>query len=676
MNLFRSSPWPRRGIVGLAKASAVTFVLALSACGGGDDGIGVDGAMPVQDARSARTSVAIEPVGPSCVTGGAAISAGVDSNNNAVLDAAEVTSVSYVCNGANGIAGAAGAAGVPGAAGPAGAAGALGLAGVSTLVHMQSEPSGAQCAVGGTKITAGHDTNGNATLDASEVSATSYVCGGAPGAAGATGATGAPGAAGANGLDSLTSVNAELAGVNCTTGGVRVVSGVDSNRDNVLQLSEVTSTQYVCTGAQGAQGSPGAAGATGAAGLSVLVATVSEAVGANCSYGGTRITSGQDANANNVLDGGEVAATSYVCNGAGVTWIGVSSASVQASRNTGYAAQSASRVTVTLPASPTVADIVRVTGMGSGGWQIGQNAGQSILTQAISTALATTPAGINWTVRDSTRFWISIASSDDGSMLVAADYGGQLYTSTDSGVTWTARDSNRNWQAVASSADGSKLLAAPYSGQLYTSTDSGVTWTARDSNRGWQSVASSADGSKLVAAAYGGQLYTSPDSGASWIARESVRSWLSVASSADGSKLVAVAINEQVYTSTDTGVNWTPRDTARNWYGVASSADGGKLVAVDSGGQVYTSTDSGITWTARESGRSWRSVASSADGSKLFAGVAGGRLYTSVGGTTTPGTTGWLRGGQYDAVELQFVGNGLFIPLSFTSGSVAGIVGN
>jgi hypothetical protein len=47
--------------------------------------------------------------------------------------------------------------------------------------------------------------------------------------------------------------------------------------------------------------------------------------------------------------------------------------------------------------------------------------------------------------------------------------GGKIYTSTDSGVTWTPRDSSRNWWAVASSADGSKLVAVVDGGQIYTS---------------------------------------------------------------------------------------------------------------------------------------------------------------------------------------------------------------
>jgi alpha-tubulin suppressor-like RCC1 family protein len=46
-----------------------------------------------------------------------------------------------------------------------------------------------------------------------------------------------------------------------------------------------------------------------------LVATATEGPGANCIYGGKKITSGLDANGNGTLDTAEVQATSYVCNG-------------------------------------------------------------------------------------------------------------------------------------------------------------------------------------------------------------------------------------------------------------------------------------------------------------------------------------------------------------------------
>ncbi|MET0335842.1 MAG: hypothetical protein ABW190_16360, partial [Rhizobacter sp.] len=125
-------------------------------------------------------------------------------------------------------------------------------------------------------------------------------------------------------------------------------------------------------------------------------------------------------------------------------------------------------------------------------------------------------------------------------------------------------------------------------------------------------------------------------------------------------------------------VTWTARSIVNGWISVATSADGTRLVAAEGGTSLYTSTDSGVTWTARatDANRYWEFVASSADGHKLVGAVMlGGQLHTSTGATTNVGTTGWLRGEQYDAIELQYVGNGVFIPLSYTNSSNSGIIG-
>ena len=115
--------------------------------------------------------------------------------------------------------------------------------------------------------------------------------------------------------------------------------------------------------------------------------------------------------------------------------------------------------------------------------------------------------------------WVSVASSADGTKLVAAAGNGWsggpglIYTSTDSGATWTLSNApNAYWASVASSADGTKLVAAAGSwwsgapGLIYTSTDSGAMWAAGDSpiDR-WAAVEASGDGNRMVAAsAYGG----------------------------------------------------------------------------------------------------------------------------------------------------------------------------
>ena len=61
---------------------------------------------------------------------------------------------------------------------------------------------------------------------------------------------------------------------------------------------------------------------------------------------------------------------------------------------------------------------------------------------------------------------------------------------------------------------------------------------------------------------------------------------------------------------------------------------------------------------------SWTGVASSADGSKLVLVANGNQIYTSSQGSTTAGTAGYLRGTRLTAIELEYVGNGIFIPLS------------
>jgi photosystem II stability/assembly factor-like uncharacterized protein len=565
------------------------------------------------------------------------------------------------------------------------------------------EPPGANCANGGSRIESGIDANNNGVLDSFEVTGVQYACNGVPGANGSTGATGATGATGNAGLTSLVRIDAEAPGANCANGGSKVTAGPDANGNGVLENGEVSSTSYVCSGAAGANGSNGANGTNGSNGRNSLMAIANEGAGANCTYGGKKVTSGLDANGNGVLDAGEVTGTDYLCNGApspGLNWVNVTGTSHAMAANTGYLANHGSaQVTLTLPASPAIGDTVSVTGVGFGGWKIAQNAGQFITARNLTHDLAagavwnasgisgnwtgvassadgnklvaavftgqlytSTDAGATWTARESTRQWVAVASSADGSKLVASVSGGQLYTSTDSGATWTARESNRSWISVASSADGTRLVALVDGGQIYTSTDSGVNWTARESNRSWISVASSADGSKLVAAvSAGGQLYTSTDSGANWTARDANRTWRSVASSADGVRLVAVEDGGQIYTSADSGLNWTARESNRSWFAVASATDGSKLVAVDSGGRIYTSTDSGLNWTARESSRFWRGVTSSSDGSKLFAIVSVGQVHASIGGRTTVGAAGFVSGTLYDALTLQYVGGGEFI---------------
>lgn len=388
----------------------------------------------------------------------------------------------------------------------------------------------------------------------------------------------------------------------------------------------------------------------------------------------------------------------------------VVTANTQMTGNNGYIANGSGLITLTLPvsASLSIGDTVRVNGVGASGWKIAQRASQAILINSLKISnqsgvwvprdsarswwsVASSADGVklaaadssgylytsidsgrSWIARDSVRTWWSVASSSDGVKLAACDAGGLIYTSTNSGLTWTGQTNSLSlfWQCVCSSADGAKLAACAFNAGIYTSTNSGVTWIARDASRQWNGIASSADGTKLVACVSNGQIYTSTDSGVTWAPRETNREWTAVASSADGVKLVACVVNGQIYTSTDSGLTWTPRGISRAWQSLASSADGTKLAACAYGDEeIYTSSDSGITWTLSASGQYWDRIASSADGTKLVACTYGNQIYTydsvaSSLASTIVGTAGYISGGQNTALELQYVGNDTFVPLS------------
>jgi hypothetical protein len=215
-----------------------------------------------------------------------------------------------------------------------------------------------------------------------------------------------------------------------------------------------------------------------------------------------------------------------------------------------------------------------------------------------------TNAGATWTSNTNVPSLGFFACSADGRKWIASAGSGGIYTSTNSGATWTSNNvPNGFWLCVASSADGTKLVAAEatnlatYISHIYVSRDSGNTWILTSApGLTWDSISTSADGKKLVASAAltaytSPAIYRSTDSGTSWVpASVPGNTWSSVASSADGNKLVAAARYEPLYVSTNAGEIWSLADSPSvGWQGVASSADGNKLVAIDESGGIWTS---------------------------------------------------------------------------------------
>lgn len=280
--------------------------------------------------------------------------------------------ISISAQGVTGPRGPAGSQGIPGPAGPPGVQGPQGVPGVDgadganglqALVVTSPEPAGANCATGGIKIEIGFDSDHSGVLDTTEMNQllTSYTCNGQQGPQGAEGAQGPQGPeglqgpAGARGPEGLQGIQGpqgfvgpgglsamvvstvEPTGLNCATGGVKLESGLDANRNGILDHAEIdaTLTRYVCNGAQGPQGvegpegpigpqgvagpqgPPGVAGPRGVQGYSSVAATSVEAAGPNCATGGVKLQFGLDTNGDVTLSAGEVneALTRYVCNG-------------------------------------------------------------------------------------------------------------------------------------------------------------------------------------------------------------------------------------------------------------------------------------------------------------------------------------------------------------------------
>ncbi len=427
----------------------------------------------------------------------------------------------------------------------------------------------------------------------------------------------------------------------------------------------------------------------------------------------------------NIVFAGNVSATNFTGAGHGLTnvpgaffWVTPSTTNVQIDPNVGYiATNNNSPLILLLPSSPSPGDVYKIAGVGSGGWVIAQNANQSIIAGNLSDAV-----GQSWTATGPLADWSAIASSADGTKLAATINNYYIYTSTNSGATWTEQigSGNRYWSSIASSSDGTKLVAAVgytiynanQTGEIYVSVNSGVTWTPVTSgNLAWSSVASSANGSILVAAVRSGAIYTSTNSGSTWNAVSgtsgyqwnsvacsydgtkiagvdgggylytssagftniSSLSFSSVASSSDGSRLVAVnSSSGGIFVSTTYGSLWVQQTASvvGGLTAVASSADGSRLATTAGGsgvsGYIYGSSDSSATWEQFVGAPtlSWSDITSSSDGSILAATVYGGNIYVSAQGTTTIGTGGFLAGSQHSAIELMYVGNNQFLPLS------------
>jgi hypothetical protein len=69
---------------------------------------------------------------------------------------------------------------------------------------------------------------------------------------GTDGTNGNNGVNGIEGKKSLVDLVTEPKGVNCSSGGLKITSGIDLNNNNILDATEIQNTKFVCNGVDGA----------------------------------------------------------------------------------------------------------------------------------------------------------------------------------------------------------------------------------------------------------------------------------------------------------------------------------------------------------------------------------------------------------------------------------------
>jgi hypothetical protein len=185
----------------------------------------------------------------------------------------------------------------------------------------------------------------------------------------------------------------------------------------------------------------------------------------------------------------------------------------------------------------------------------------------VAAPVATSPNGVNWTIRQSPSSYYAAVASDGAGRLVAG--GTSLDLSTDDGATWAVE------------------LALPFNGFVGSIVWTGVNFVAVGADDNGGRVWTSPDGSAWTAQASGDL----PNAGDQWF----IVDW-------DGSRVVAVgqmAGTDYLAYSDDDGVTWTPCDISALSPGIypTNLVAGGPLWVMGSGvvGTFATSVD-GATW--------------------------------------------------------------------------------
>ena len=112
------------------------------------------------------------------------------------------------------------------------------------LVETEGREADVYCPEGGADIFLGTDFDGNGKLSTDEITSSTKVCHGQQGLSGPQGQQGYDGINGEHGDGSLVNLTALSPGNPCSFGGIQVQSGIDTNRNQFLDSTEVETTAH------------------------------------------------------------------------------------------------------------------------------------------------------------------------------------------------------------------------------------------------------------------------------------------------------------------------------------------------------------------------------------------------------------------------------------------------
>jgi len=196
------------------------------------------------------------------------------------------------------------------------------------------------------------------------------------------------------------SINNYLSTVNLDGGTIdnTAIGGTTPAAGAFSSLSDTSRTQHA-VGIYGASGALSEVGpltdgqlVVGSTGVAPVAATLTAGTGINITNAAGSITISSD--------------------NAGIAWTEVTGTSQAMAADSGYIANNAGTVTLTLPTTTEIGDTIIVTGKGAGGWSIAQNAGQTIYFGTSATTTGVTGSLASTEDRDSLTLVCVTANND------------------------------------------------------------------------------------------------------------------------------------------------------------------------------------------------------------------------------------------------------------------------